>query len=150
MTAESLFSPPDMTEAHSVGAMCAHGALAAALGITVMEVMKLFAKKGWINLPMMMSAVSASGRRWEHHEQPQDSWDAVILIQWIGPWTQPGVPPRVACRYRHWVATRRGLIWDANWPEWISHSEWKERALDLVPARSTGWRVPASLRLLPH
>lgn len=135
----SLFSPTDMQEANmTCGAMCGHGALAAALGIPVMAAMSHFTKPKWVNVPMMKAAIHNAGYRWERIPKPSQGMTAVILIQFLGPWTNPGVPPAAACKYRHWVATRGGFIWDANFQEWQYEGGWKRRFVEIYPPRATG------------
>lgn len=142
-----IFSPTDMEEAAQQGARCGHGALAAALGFQVIDALQ-YLKKGWVNVPMMQKAILAHGRKWERIGRPDDTMTALILVQFKGPWTEPMAHPIAACRYRHWVATKCGLIWDANWPEWQDHAIWKERAPELLPDAATGWGVWGSLRIL--
>lgn len=142
----AMFSPPDMLKMADEGAACGHGALAAAFEIYVADAMA-FLKPGWVNVPMMKAAITSFGRRWERVDllSPEDV--GLILIQFTGPWTEPGRPPQAACRYRHWVGARNGLIWDANWPEWQTNALWQKRAPQLLPEKGTGWKVWGSLRI---
>ena len=143
----SLFVPRDVDEALKSGAMCGHGALAAALGIPVLEAMKLLPKPGWINVPMMKAAISNAGRTFFRIAKPDPGETAVIMVQFTGPWTEPGAHPMGACRHRHWVATRDNQIWDINWPWWMKQDSWKALAPELLPKRSTGWDVWGALRI---
>jgi hypothetical protein len=65
----------------------------------------------------------------------------LAMIQWTGPWTQPNVPPRVACMYRHWIAVQDGLIWDANIEDWVTPEVWELFLPQLIPDKADGWRV---------
>lgn len=137
------FSPLDMDLAHKVfGAMCGHGALAAALGIPVMDVMQYFKEedlsKGWVNTPMMQAAIFASGR-----DMTRDlNWEAgpgVALVQFLGKWMNPGVPAVARCAHRHWVAWQPGkIIWDSNIEMWISFEEWETWLPQLYSDKTTG------------
>lgn len=141
-TLPKMPGPHDFQEAHEKHqAMCGHGALAAVLSKPVMEVMPYFDKGGWVNVPIMKQAIEKSGHRWTRCSKPGEGQEAVILLQWEGPWTKPGVPAAAACKHRHWVATRRGLIWDINTEIWQPQDEWKQIIPDLLPQRSTGYSV---------
>lgn len=130
-----------------MGAMCGHGALAAALECPVVSVMPHL-EPGWVNVPRMKAAIEACGRKWQRVKKLDPGQRGVILIQWTGPWTEPGVPPAAACKYRHWVASRAGLIYDVNWPEaWMSQEAWKRKVPDLIPDRATGYQVWGALRI---
>jgi hypothetical protein len=144
----TIFSPTDMEAAAARGARCGHGALAAALGIPVLEAMKHL-KSGWVNVPMMKRAIEAHGRRWKRVERPEAGDTAVILVQFLGPWMDEGKPPALACRYRHWVACNEdGQLWDANWPGWMPHDVWKTLAPELLPEESNGYVVWGALEIL--
>jgi hypothetical protein len=136
--AEPLFySPRDMEVAReNFGAMCGHGALAAILGKEVCLTMKYFGRGGWVNIPMMRAAIEKSGHLWIKAGKPPAALSALVLLQWTGPWSHPGVPPAAACRYRHWVATREGFVWDANTQRWEPKHEWKRIIPHLRPDRA--------------
>lgn len=147
---KDLLSPTDFEEAHAQkGAMCGHGALAAALGVSVMAAMAFFDQGGWVNVPMMKDAIQRSGHLWQRVDKPNEGSDGVILIQWEGPWTRPGVPPAAACKYRHWIATRQGKVWDVNTQTWDSQDEWKTVVRSIIPERSTGFSVWGALLITP-
>lgn len=146
-----MTSPTDFQEAHEkLGAMCGHGALAAALEKPVIDIMPHFSQGGWVNVPIMKAAIEKSGHAWTRCEKPAQGQTAVILIQWLGPWTEPERPPAAACRYRHWVASRAGLVWDVNTEQWQTQDEWKKIIPDLLPDRSTGYSVWGSLIIQPE
>lgn len=142
-SSDALYLPPDLDDARKRWrAMCGHGALAAALGVPVNAVRPYFDKGGWVNIPIMKEALNRSGCRWRRVDRPEAGQTGVALIQFLGPWSDPGVSPAEACRYRHWVAARGGLVWDVNWPEWQSHDIWKARLREeLLPPNATGWCV---------
>lgn len=141
--------PPDWREASHVSNLaCGHGALAAALGIGAWEAFGLLgSKEGWVNMPMMEAALQASRRRWRRL-RPQERFGAaaggVVMVQFLGSWMEAG-NPYAACRYRHWAATRNGLVWDVNWPDaWLTKPAWVCRMIaELLPTvkRATGWDV---------
>lgn len=137
----SLYSPPDMD--WNSGAACGHGALAAALGITVAEARKYLPKPGWINVPMMKAAIEVSGHKWRRVAKPHPEKDtAVVLLQFLGPWMRS---PIAACHHRHWIATKGGLVWDANTKQWETVSQWKRIVPDLLPDNSNGYDVWGAL-----
>lgn len=153
MDAEILFSPTDFELAHEAfDAMCGHGALAAALGKEVCDVMKFFDQGGWVNVPMMRRAAYHAANslpvmvpRW-----PTLTETAVALIQFLGPWMEPGILPAARCKYRHWVAVRRGLVWDVNEPRWLGPSQWEQAVVPgLMPKRGTGWELFRSILIKP-
>lgn len=136
----SPFSPPDMD--WNSGSACGHGALAAALGITVAEARRYLPKPGWVNVPVMKVAIEVSGHKWKRVAKPDPETTAVILLQFLGPWMRH---PIAACQHRHWVATKCGLIWDANTKRWETQAEWKRILPDLLPDNSTGFSVWGAL-----
>lgn len=134
-------------------AACAHGALAAVLGVPVCRVMKHFGKGGWVNIPDMKKAISAAGRNYyrrKHEGQdllPGPEEIAVMMIQFTGPWMQAD-NVYAACRHRHWIAAwGNGLYFDANQDEWIRPVDWRHFLLPrLLPARGDkGWFFQAVL-----
>lgn len=153
MTTElPLFSPWDMEVAHhNFDAMCGHGALAASLGSEVCDVMKFFAQGGWVNIPMMEQAIRAAGKvpakmsGWNESDRP-----AVSIIQFGGPWMRPIVPVAARCAYRHWVAVRRGLAWDANEPRWQTRAEWERTVIPaLLPETGDGrWEIIRTIAII--
>lgn len=140
------YCPQDMTLcADRYGAACGHGALAAVLAVPVAIVChQLFAdslpKQRWINMPTMEEALTKAGKTFRivGRQWPKRG---LAMIQFTGPWTRPGVPVRVACQYRHWVAVEAGLVWDANLEDWISREDWGRWVVELLPAKSDGWTI---------
>jgi hypothetical protein len=137
--------PEDMDAAHEVlGAACGHGAFAAALRTSVAVATFYFDRlkegRSWVNMGDMEAALRKAdvvfevvGREWP--------FTGLALLQWTGPWTRPGVPARVACMHRHWVALRDRKIWDANIQEWLTHEDWNDFARELMPPKADGWTV---------
>lgn len=136
------FTKEDVDIAADVwGANCGPVALAAVAGISLdraRECMGDFERKRYTNPTLMREALIAT-RICHRHVRNPVSWPAFGLarIQWGGPWTKRGVPPRAAYRHTHWVGSRsamRGtIIFDVNAMSeggWIPLSTWDD---DLVP-----------------
>ena len=147
MATKTLFSPWDMeVAAVNFDAACGHGALAAAVGCQVCYAMQYFGAGGWVNIPMMKSALAHANVCFDS----VDGWDqtgacAVTMIQFLGPWMNPGVPVAARCQHRHWVATREGMVWDCNTGKWQTREEWeKEVPPLLMPKRGTGFQATRS------
>lgn len=144
MEAAHLFSPWDFRVASiNFEAMCGHGALAAAIRCDVCHVMQFFDRGGWVNVPTMEEALIRAGkspisvRGWDEKHRP-----AVTILQFLGPWMSPGVPPAARCRYRHWVATFGRLVWDINTGKWLPREQWEADVIDdLMPPRGTGYEA---------
>jgi hypothetical protein len=132
------FSADDAGRAYDEwGANCGPGALAGVMGMTLAEVrphMGDFERKRYTNPTLMFDCLARAGARWTFEKGSRD-WPRYGLarIQWEGPWTKPGVPPRVAYRHTHWVgscvrsAANIG-IFDINCMEsggWVSLSDWE-------------------------
>jgi len=145
----SFFSPTDMQQSSIVfGAMCGHGAFAAAIGSNVFEVMKHFQRGGWVNMPIMEKALRNARKSPKRVNGwwTKDDDVALTLLQFLGPWMAEGVSPFARCRYRHWVATRGNLIWDANTEAWHPKEVWEDLVIrDLMPERGTGYEAFRSL-----
>lgn len=147
----AFYSPGDMVAcADAFGAACGHGALAAALGVPVCIVMaELFPDSGgWLNVPMMNAAAHKAEREVKRLDSIPSNGDGVALIQWLGRWMEPGVPPQARCAHRHWIAFRGGLVWDANRTEWITFESWNEWVPTLYGAKTAGHEVAAAYLLL--
>jgi len=147
-TMNPLYCPSDMDAARELfGAMCGHGALAAAIGEEVGVTEHLFERSGgWVNLPQMLKAVALCPRhrvaRQETQWLPGGQEMKLVLIQFTGPWMDAGRPPSARCKYRHWIAARGYQVWDANEPRWIHCGVWKHEIVpQLVPRLGTGWEV---------
>lgn len=138
-----LFGPEDVEAANkSWRCNCGPAALAACLGWTldaVRPVLGDFETKGFMGPTAMANAVRAAGFRtmvtpvWPTH--------GLVRIQFGGPWLKPGVPPRVAYGYTHWVACKgdAGTAWlyDVNASHWLPAAEWED---DLAPRLAASYK----------
>lgn len=124
------------------GANCGPGAIAAILGMSLAELrpwMGDFEQKHYTNPTLMWDVLGRLGIRYRLSRDKVDgycrSWPAYGLarIQWMGPWTEPGVPARAAYRHTHWVgvhwpdAKQAPAIFDINLIEsggWASVGDW--------------------------
>lgn len=103
------FTHDDLDRAHAGWACsCGPASLAAICHLTLDEVREHFLEfQGWTNPTMMTRALFSLGRLTSSKRQADAplAWPRYGLarIQWEGPWLAPGVPPRVAYRYTHWV-----------------------------------------------
>lgn len=132
------FTAEDADAAHEEwGCNCGPGALAAILDITLAEVRPLmgdFERRGYTNPTLMFDALNKSGRRWKRLGSGSAfNWPGYGLarIQWHGPWTEPGVPARVAYRNTHWVGAQAGRnsmgVFDINAVNsggWVDVNDW--------------------------
>lgn len=153
MSAPAPFFPRDMDACARVfGAACGHGALAAALGVPVVIVMhECFEDTGgWVNIPMMQVAMRRAGRSWRRETAIPATGDGVAMVQWLGSWMEAKVPPHVRCCYRHWIAFRDGLLWDANAHLWMTPEQWHGWVPQVYPRRVTGHRVDAAYVFNPE
>jgi hypothetical protein len=125
------------------GSNCGPGAIAVIAGMTLDAVRPYlgdFEAKRYTNPTLMWETLDRLGIKWRKIMRPK-SWPIYGLarIQWEGPWTAPGVPPRVAYRHSHWVGVSGGNpqnvgIFDinaiGNGTGWCSLQDWSET---LVP-----------------
>jgi hypothetical protein len=98
-----------------------------------------FESKRYTNPTLMWQVLNSLGVKWRLVNPPHD-WPSfgLVRVQWEGPWTAPGVPPRVAYRHTHWVAADAGNrsnigVFDINCMEsggWVSANDWQ---LTIVP-----------------
>lgn len=144
------FSPPDMILAHdNFNAMCGHGALAAALGIRVMDVMQYFDNGGWVNIPMMKEAIRRAGHP-IIKSQPYSSFGlGVALVQFLGRWMEPQVPAAARCAHRHWIAFYDGRIWDSNTMHWMTTKAWEDWIPALYSNKTTGHQIDSAWLIVP-
>ena len=111
------------------------------------------------------------GRRW--HAVPRISatqaldWPSYGLarIQWEGSWLKPGVNPRAAYRYTHWVGVellseqvslsgdRDVAVWDINALQdrrdgWLELDVWRDSLVPMIlPKRGTGWHITHAIEV---
>lgn len=169
----------DVDAAHeSWGANCGPTALAAALGLSTVGAVREFVQpfRGFMAPTDMREAV----RRAEKaglckftgrsniaigDPEPWPEHLGLVRIQFEGPWCAPGVNPRVAYRYTHFVAAHRGplaaeldirldaigpnevLIYDGNVNAWLPLALWSAWCFVLFPKRATGWRPVNTIEL---
>lgn len=151
MNKPQYFVPPDAYRMeHIPGMACGHGALAAAAGVPIADAMKSL-KTDWVNIPQMKLAIEdltgAPASSLPGWVRPLiDSTRAVCMIQWVGPWCDPGRPAQARCQHRHWVALRGDFVWDVNLPLWVTRETWaKEIPHLLMPPKGVGWEPFRSL-----
>ena len=140
------------------GMNCGPGAAAAILGLTLDEVrphLGDFEKKGYTNPTQMWRILQSLGTKFSYRggDLGRENWPSYGLarIQWEGPWTKPGVPPRVAYRHTHWVGSRRRgqatEVFDINCigvGGWVSKHEWTSAVVpwlirECVPKGTGDW-----------
>lgn len=173
------FSAADAQRAHEEwGANCGPGALAAILDLPIDAVrpaLLKFDEKRYTNPAMMRGALNAlaPGRHtWRVVQLGEGgtgwTWPTFGLcrVQWCGPWTKPGVPPRVAYRHTHWIGVEQGepsqrtgerlvSIFDINCicvGGWVSLSEWDLRVVPWLlkqcePKADGTWYVTHTVEL---
>lgn len=156
--------PDDFNLVHEVaGAMCGHGAFAAAVGISVREACVFFPKLKagitWVNIPDMEAALCGL-RRSRQDLRPAIEWSCrvaegqlpqsdrgLLAIQWEGSWMSQGAPPAARCCKRHWAAFRRDphhgpMIWDVNWSgSWQPLEDWDDKLSLIYPKRAMGHHI---------
>ncbi len=155
---------PDLEAAADAwNANCGPMSLAAVLGLPTVEAARPLVQpfRGFMSPTDMRKAVSAAGRfegiGYLAVDDP-DPWPTLglVRIQWVGSWLDPGVDPRAAYRYTHFVGARRGLpeederlggydddavfIYDCNANAWLPLDVWAAWCPTLWPKRATGWR----------
>ncbi len=159
------------------GCNCGPSALAAVKNLTLDEARKLlpgFDLKRYTNPTMMRGALEMIQKQtgfsyeWRTRRIDTASGNAtgIVLgfpayglarIQWTGPWTRPGVPPKVAYRHSHWVGSRAHAteIFDINAVSycggWIERSQWENSLVpwllkELEPG-ADGWYITHAIEV---
>jgi len=145
------------------GANCGPAALAVVGGMTLEELrphLGDFETKGYTNPTLMFDCLRRLGLKFRvrsnARETPADpmTWPnfGLARVQWTGPWTRPGVPPRAAYRHTHWVAAmevegEETNVFDVNCMcvgGWVSLSEWSGHVVPWLlkqcePKADGGW-----------
>lgn len=151
------------------GCNCGPAAIAAITDRTLDEVrphMGDFESKQYTNPKLMWASLGSLGVRFSYRGGHLGSagWPSYGLarIQWEGPWTKPGVPPRAAYRYSHWVGVdarnrERIGIFDinaiaANGSGWVPLREWTEILVpwllkEAVPRADGGWHITHAVEI---
>lgn len=149
------------------GSNCGPGALAGISNLTLDEVrphMGDFEQKGYTNPTLMFDCLrSVCAARvivgWRKRRDKEWPGYGLARIQWEGPWTLPGVPPRARYRHTHWVGFQR--IADESWcfdinaisvGGWITLKEWRQHLVpwllrECEPQASGCWHVTHSIEI---
>lgn len=119
---------------------CGPAALAACLGWTpdaVRPHLGDFETRGYTNVSLMEKAIGSTGFRFATISTCRFPTHGLARVQWGGPWLKPGVSPRAACIYTHWVASKvltlgNGLwIFDVN-SGWTTGDTWKQETVPKI------------------
>jgi hypothetical protein len=146
------------------GANCGPGAIAAVMGMTLDELrphMGDFEKKHYTNPTLMWQVLRNVGATWHLRKPIQWPNYGLARIQWEGPWTSPGVPPRVAYRHTHWVGAMRCFrreeigVFDINAMNsggWISLDDWMHTLVpwileQCVPKANGNWNITHTVEI---
>ncbi|WP_428673677.1 hypothetical protein [Reyranella sp.] len=161
------FTAADAKRAHEEwGCNCGPAALAAICGLTLDEVRLLmgdFEAKGYTNPTLMAESLLRARVSWYRRQVRQWPTYGLARIQWTGPWTKPGVPPRVAYRHTHWVGAMRSLqrtgaigVFDinmiANGTGWAALEDWQSVLVpwllgECEPKADGGWFITHTIEV---
>lgn len=155
------FTADDAHLAHDKwGANCGPGAIAAICGLTLDELrprMGDFEQKGYTNPTLMYGTLDRLGVQWWHRRDKDWPEWGLVRIQWTGPWTKPGVPPKAAYRETHWIGACRHVpdggaleigVFDincmGNGSGWVRLADWESILVahllkECVPRADGGW-----------
>ena len=144
------------------GANCGPGAIAAIMGMRLDDVrghIPEFDKKRYTSPTMMYAALKSIGRPWRKAGKVWPNF-GLVRIQWEGPWTEPGVPAKVAYWHTHWIASwftvERGHgVFDinacANDTGWITRKQWETilapYIISHVPRAYPSWHVTHGIEI---
>lgn len=152
--ASALYVPPDADHAHAQWkANCGPCALAAVLGRPLAALRPLFPdypRRPWTNPTHMRAALDRAGAGYRTATASDTNWSGTLLlfVQWVGPWSAPGVPVAAAYRNTHWIGTKAGAVYDVNAGDWMTPEEWRTdfvlHILRHVP-NATGWYVRTAI-----
>lgn len=167
----ALVAPPRFTldDAHLAadmwGANCGPGAIAAICQMTLHELrphMGDFEQKRYTNPTLMFQVLRRLPIRF--HETAPNQWPkyGLVRVQWEGPWTRPGVNPRAAYRYTHWVGAHRQDdgrvdIFDINAMSvggWVTERVWSDQLVpwlleQVAPRASGAWHRTHCIQVEP-
>lgn len=154
-------TPDDAYELAEAGhAACGHAALAAALGVSVREVLPHFIKQGeglWVSEKRMRGAISAAGFHWYSMGLPWPQEMSVSWLQGLGTWMNKGVPMGARNARTHWVASasdEHGEMWvyDINISDWLPFQNWRWEVMsDILTAwKAKDYEVRATLLVKPN
>ncbi len=155
--------PPDVDEQHRIwGANCGPTALAAVLGMSVAAVRPIVEAVqggkfiGYMNAGHLVDCLRQAGRSsWRtdcgRGEVRWPKTRGLCVLQFDGPWCEPGVPAKARYRYTHIVAAIADglLIYDCNNDDvWLPRPKWEREVIaGLVSStkRATGWYTSTSI-----
>jgi hypothetical protein len=161
------FTAADAERAHAEwGANCGPGAIAAIAGLSLDELRPSlgdFEAKGYANPTLMFQTLDRLGLKWgRRRDKDWPDW-GLVRIQWHGPWTKPGVPPRVAYRHTHWVASCRHVpeggaleigVFDINCMAshgWVALDDWRDKVVpwltEDMPRADGQWHITHALEV---
>ncbi len=150
---------------------CGPGALCAMLDMTPDELRpKLgdFERKGYTNPTLMKETLTRCGASqflvYRADKPgigiPSKLGNALVRVQWCGPWTRPGVPWAARYRQTHWIGVRNNSskVFDINAMcsgGWISHDEWAHQLVPwligvCVPKGDGGWWPTHAIEVIPN
>ena len=139
---------------------CGPGALCAVLKLTPDEIrpkMGDFEQKYYTNPTLMKEVLRRCGASqflvYRADKPgiaiPEKLDNAVVRIQWSGPWTKPGVPMQARYRQTHWIAVRKNSaeVFDVNAMcvgGWVPRDGWENELApwlirEVVPKADGGW-----------
>jgi hypothetical protein len=124
-----------------------------------------FERKGYTNPKLMFETLDRIGRPRRRIGRQLPNF-GLVLIQWEGPWTEPGVPPRAAYRHTHWVGwctkSRYGdeAAFDVNalggrdFNGWVYYAAWSTVVVpwivqNCVPRGNGRWHVKLGIEVEP-
>lgn len=160
----SLYRPTDVETANErFGASCGHAALAAILGRQVSDVWQAarqhFEGRGYVSAPAMENALRLlrPGNWRPAANIPSEGAGplpvrGLALIQFKGPWMEPGLPLGAQLSRTHWIAIDTQWVYDINQDGWLVAPKWEDQTLPLLLAhhkRATGWYVRRAYEVQP-
>ena len=144
------------------GMNCGPGAFAAVCNVGLGEARRHLAgfdRKKYTNPLMMFRALDSLGIDWWKVKPVGWPDYGLVRIQWLGPWTEPGVPVRRRYRHTHWVGTYLGrndrAIFDINAigsGGWVNVGNWADILVPWLleacePEANGEWRVTHGLEV---
>lgn len=149
------------------GLNCGPGALAAVLDIplgTAREALVGFDQKRYTNPTMMRAALVTLGVKFDWQVRKHAYLPPIYglaRVQWEGPWTAAGVPPRVAYRHTHWIGGRvhagEQQVFDINCMSaggWVSFGTWQRAVVPWLlkqcePKATGDWWITHLVEIVP-
>lgn len=133
-------------------ANCGPASFAALVGTLITDIIRFFPHfpdSPHTSIPEMRRALQECGVEY----QAADDWPelGLALIQFTGAWTERR-SFHAAAQNRHWIAVRKGRVYDVNAHAWLARDQWKKEVMPLLVAArpaTTGWRLAKSYEVLP-